>query len=222
MAKSCIDLSLYLVTQRESLSLDVFYDIILEAVRGGVTIVQLREKGTEREEFLKVGVGLLEILRPMNIPLIVNDSVELALAMRADGVHLGQEDGSVVEARKVLGPEAIIGLSIENLDQARKAEHWELDYIAASPVFRTQTKVDTAEPWGLEGLRELCSLTRFPVVSIGGINIDNIEDVISAGSRGASVVSAVFNAKAPREAARELLTRIERVRSRENRSGRRG
>lgn len=213
MEKNCIDLSLYLVTHREGLSLEVFYETILKAVRGGVSIVQLREKDTDALEFLTIGKGLIDILKPIGIPLIINDFVELALAIGADGVHLGQSDGSITEARKVLGPRAIIGLSVETLEQARAAQSLPLDYIAASPVFSTPTKTNIAEPFGLERLRELCHSTRFPVVSIGGINISNIEDVITAGSAGVSVVSAIFNAKLPQEAARELLTKIKGARS---------
>lgn len=212
MRKNSIDLSLYLVTQRKGLSLEAFYDIVFEAVRGGVSIVQLREKGTDVAEVLTLGKGLMDILRPIGVPLIVNDSVELALAIGADGVHLGQSDGSIAEARRILGPRAIIGLSVETLEQARAAESLELDYIAASPVFSTLTKTDTAVPFGLEGLREVCRLTGFPVVSIGGINISNIQDVILAGAAGVSVVSAIFNAKSPRKAARELLSKIKEAR----------
>lgn len=212
MMNDCIDLSLYLVTQRRGLSLKAFYEVILEAVEGGCSVVQLREKGTDKAEFLKIGKDLLDILKPRGIPLIVNDSVELALAIGADGVHLGQEDVSIVEARRILGSRAIIGLSVETLEQARVAESLKLDYIAASPVFETSTKKDIATPWGLEGLRELCGLTKFPVVSIGGINIDNVEDVISAGSSGVAVVSAIFDEEFPREAARELLNKIKGAR----------
>lgn len=212
MRKNSIDLSLYLVTQREGLSLEVFCRTILEAVNGGVSIVQLREKGTDRADFARVGKGLLDILRPMGVPLIINDSVEIAMAIGADGVHLGQGDQSVVEARKILGVGAIIGLSVETLEQAKAADYLDLDYIAASPVFGTPTKVDTAQPWGMEGLRELCSSTRFPVVSIGGINVNNVQDMICAGSSGVAVVSAIFNAESPREAANEFLTKIEEAR----------
>lgn len=207
--KNYIDLSLYLVTQRGSLSLEAFFDIVTEAVRGGVSVVQLREKGTDEAEFLKIGGKLLDILRPMGVPLIINDSIEIALAIGADGVHLGQGDMSVGDARRILGRKAIVGLSVETLEQAKAAEDMELDYIAASPIFRTPTKVDTGEPWGLKGLRELCRMTKLPVVSIGGITIGNIKDVIVAGSSGASVVSAIFNVELPREAARELLIKIE-------------
>ena len=213
MGKNYIDLSLYLVTQRGSLSLKAFFDIIKEAVRGGVSVVQLREKGTDIAEFLRIGESLLDILSPMGIPLIINDSVEIALAIGADGVHLGQGDISIAEARRILGPKAIIGLSIETLEQAWAAESLELDYIAASPIFRTPTKVDTSKPWGLEGLKLLCGMTRYPVVSIGGITIENTEDVITAGSSGISVVSAIFNAESPRKAARELLIKIEESRN---------
>lgn len=212
MTERKIDLSLYLVTQREGLSGEAFRRVVLEAVAGGVSVVQLREKGVEADVLLRIARELLGILRPLGIPLIINDFVELALEVGADGVHLGQGDGSVCEAREILGPRAIIGLSVESLEQARLAEEMGVDYIAASPVFGTPTKVDTGEPWGLEGLRELCGLVRLPVVAIGGINLSNIEAVVEAGAAGVAVVSAIFNAQFPREAAEILLNKINETR----------
>lgn len=212
MTERKIDLSLYLVTQRGELSGEAFRRVVLEAVAGGVSVVQLREKGVEADVLLRIARELLGILRPLGIPLIINDFVELALEVGADGVHLGQGDGSVCEAREILGPRAIIGLSVENLEQARLAEEMGVDYIAASPVFGTPTKVDTGEPWGLEGLRELCGLVRLPVVAIGGINLSNIEAVVEAGAAGVAVVSAIFKAQFPREAAEGLLNKINETR----------
>ncbi len=212
MRESNIDLSFYLVTQRGGLNLEAFYQVISAAVEGGVSIVQLREKGTNAVEFARIGKGLLGILKPIGIPLIINDSIEIALAIGADGVHLGQGDESVIEARKILGPRAIIGLSVETLAQAKSAESLGVDYIAASPVFGTPTKTDTAEPWGMEGLRGLCSSTMLPVVAIGGINIGNVQDMFRMGSSGVAVVSAIFKAEFPREVAREFVIQIEEAR----------
>lgn len=213
-----VDLSLYLVTERKGHSLSSFFDVILESIKGGVTIVQLREKHTSYREFLRIAKELHDLLKPLNIPLIINDSIEIAKASGAEGVHLGQSDQSVVGARTVLGEQAIIGLSIETLEQAQLAQAFDLNYIAASPVFNSRTKTDTLSPWGLEGLRTLCQVTRFPVISIGGINYQNVDNVFKAGSSGVAVISAIWDAVSPCEAARELSNKIKQIKDHENQS----
>lgn len=212
MVRNCIDLSLYLVTQRADLSLEDFYGLILQAIDSGVRVVQLREKRCSDEEFVRIGKGLVDLLKPRRIPVIVNDLAEVALKINAAGVHLGQGDGNVVDARKILGEKAIIGLSVETLEQVYAAESLDIDYIAASPVFKTPTKEDSGKPWGLDGVRKLCSISRHPVIGIGGINIENVQDVFSAGAVGIAVISAIFGAKFPGDAARELSTKIKKAR----------
>lgn len=200
--------SLYLVTQREGFSMDDFINIIRQAIEGGVEIVQLREKKASFQEMCEVGSALQSLLIQRNIPLIINDRVDVALEIGAAGVHLGQSDFPVREARGILGKEALIGLSIETVDQLMEAQHFDIDYVAASPVFSTQTKNDCSPAWGLEGLKKICSLSRHPVIAIGGINEENIEEVIKCGAAGVALVSAIFNAPSPKKAAEILANKM--------------
>lgn len=209
--KTFIDLSLYLVTHRGDLTSDAFYTLIDQAIEGGVTAIQLREKGTAKAEFIEVGKTLINRLRPKGIPLIINDAIEVALEINADGVHLGQSDSSIIEARRVLGRKAIIGLSIETLEQALEAESLDIDYFGAQ-VFLTKSKSDAIKPWGLEGLKTLCSIARYPVIGIGGINSDNIQHIIGAGASGVALISAIFNASSPFHASQELMNKIKESR----------
>lgn len=206
--KELIDLSLYLVTHRGDLGLDVFYAIIDQAIEGGVSAVQLREKGISQKEFIEIGKELMRRLKPKGIPLIVNDSIEVALRIEADGLHLGQGDFCAKEARRILGEKAIIGLSVETLEQGLIAQGLDIDYIGASPVFATPTKLDTGKPWGIEGLRELCSISKYPVVGIGQVHSGNVQDIINAGAAGVAVISAIFNAQSPLLAAQDLIVKI--------------
>ncbi len=204
MWKSAIDLSLYLVTHRGTLAMEEFYHIVRESAKGGVTVVQLRDDDPSTQKVIAMGKELHSFLRPMGIPLIINDRVDIAHAIGAEGVHLGQSDLSVSQARAILGSDAIIGLSVENMDQALQAEEEPVDYLAASPVFPSTTKLDCATPWGIPGLRRLCSLSRHPVVAIGGINAANAQQIAQCGAAGVAVVSAIFNAKCPKTAAAEI------------------
>lgn len=203
-----LDLSLYLVTQRGKLALDDFYSIIDQAVKGGVTAVQLREKDIEQKEFIEIGRTLMSQLKPKGIPLIINDDIEVALEVEADGIHLGQSDSSVQEARRILGKKAIIGLSVETLDQGLAAQSLDIDYIAASPVFSTPSKLDTGKPWGIEGLKKLCTISKLPVIAIGQVQMSNVEDILLAGPSGVAVISAIFNALSPYSAAQDLILKI--------------
>jgi thiamine-phosphate pyrophosphorylase len=205
-----LDLSLYLVTHRGDLPLEEFFRIIRQSIEGGVKIVQLREKESSAYEMIAMGKHLLSFLKPLGIPLIINDRVDVAHAVQADGVHLGQSDLKVAEARAILGNQAIIGLSVETVEQALAASEEEVDYLAASPVFATQTKNDCNKPWGLNGLKALCSITRHPIVAIGGIVEDNIENVLNCGVGGVAVISALFKAPCPTAAAIALSRKINR------------
>jgi thiamine-phosphate pyrophosphorylase len=206
------EFGLYLVTDRE-LSLGRPLEFIVEAaVRGGVSIVQLREKSLSTRESIGAARRIQDILRPQGIPLIINDRVDVALAVGANGVHLGQEDMPYPEARKLLGKRAIIGLSVENMDQALEAEKLDVDYLGVSPVFPTPTKTDTKAPWGLEGLRRLRPRSRHILIGIGGINSSNALDVLEAGADGLAVVSAVCSSPAPEDTARRLREMIDRHR----------
>lgn len=203
--KRFIDLSLYLVTNRQGLELDEFFHIICLAIEGGVKIVQLREKEASAGEMIAIGKRLLSYLKPRGIPLMINDRVDVAHAVGADGVHLGQSDLRVADARAILGRNAIIGLSVESLEQALEANEEDVDYLAASPLFCTKTKTDCAEPWGLNGLQQLCDVSRYPVIAIGGINETNAKQIIECGAAGVAVVSAIFNAPCPTAAALRMI-----------------
>lgn len=204
-------LKLYLVTDRglcpEGRSL---VQTVKEAVEGGVTMVQLREKDIDTRTFIEEALELKALLGPLGVPLIINDRVDVALASDADGVHIGQSDMPYAIARRLLGPDRIIGLSVENMDQVAQANALDVDYIGVSPVFATPTKTDTARPFGLEGLREAVKLSHHPTVAIGGMNALTAADVMAAGTDGIAVVSAIIAAPDPRAAAEELKNIVDK------------
>lgn len=198
-------LKLYLVTDRDLSLGRTLEEVVSEAVAGGVTIVQLREKDAPTGEFVQLAMRLKEMLRPFGVPLIINDRVDVALAVDAEGVHIGQSDMPYEIARKLLGHDKIIGLSVESMDDVLRANELDVDYIGISPVYGTPTKTDTAEPFGLEGLRKAVSMSVHPTVAIGGMNASTIGEVISSDVDGVAVVSAICSASSPRDAASELL-----------------
>ena len=207
------DLSLYLVTDR-SLALGRSLEYVVEeAVKGGVSMVQLREKDCTTKQFYELAMSLKKVLKPYHVPLIINDRVDIALACDAEGVHIGQRDMPYTVARKLLGKEKIIGLSVENLQDAIDANAFDIDYIGISPVFNTATKTDTATALGLEGIHDITRISRHPAVGIGGIHASNAGDIITAGAEGISVVSAIMSAVSPRDAASQLRSIIDQVRS---------
>jgi thiamine-phosphate pyrophosphorylase len=205
-----IDLSLYLVTNRQEMTFDRFYEFVERAVQGGVTAVQLREKNLSTDEMIKVANQIQKIIKPKKIPLIINDNIEVALAVNADGIHLGQRDLDAKTARKLLGTDAIIGLSIETIAQAYNAFSAEIDYLAASPLFPTNTKQDCSRPWGIERLKELCLISTKPIVAIGGINDKNLEQIVKCGVAGIAIASFIFQAACPEKAAHKLLMEFKR------------
>lgn len=208
-----LDLSLYLVTDRQLAGQRDLADLIRKAIAGGVTVVQLREKDLPAREFYELALKIKQIIPP-SIPLIIDDRLDIALAAEADGLHLGQTDLPAAIARQYLGPEAIIGLSAENPDQLKEASRLPVDYLAISPVFSTPTKTDTGPAWGLSGLETARQLTTLPLVGIGGINEGNAAAVIRAGADGLAVVSAICSAPDPEEAARKLKKIILEARKR--------
>jgi thiamine-phosphate diphosphorylase len=205
------DFSLYLVTDRGLSRGRTTCEIVREAVAGGVTCVQLREKRCGTREFIEEARAVLAILRPLGVPLIINDRVDVALMVGADGVHLGQQDMAITDARVLAPPAWIIGVSAESVDDARRAERKGADYIGVSPVFATQTKLDAATPLGLKGLRQIRNAVQIPLVAIGGIHCGNVRDVIRAGADGVAVVSAVVSADSPRAAAAALRRELDAV-----------
>lgn len=197
-------LRLYLVTDRPLAMGRELEWIVAEAVKGGATMVQLREKDIDTRGFIELAKRLQPVLREAGVPLIINDRVDVALAVDADGVHIGQSDMPYEIARRLLGPDKIIGLSVENMDEVREANSLDVDYIGVSPVYSTATKTDTAPPFGLDGLREAVRLSRHPVVAIGGMNARTAADAFATGVDGIAVVSAICSAEDPRAAAKIL------------------
>jgi thiamine-phosphate pyrophosphorylase len=202
-------LRLYLVTDQPSLRGRTLIDVVQAAVQGGVTCVQLREKQASSRDFYAQAVALMDLLLPLNIPLIINDRLDIALACGAQGVHLGQSDMPVDVARKLLPPEVFIGWSVETMDEVTRSAKLPVDYLGVSPVFATPTKADTAAPWGLEGLQRIRALTPLPLVAIGGIHLHNATQVMQAGADSLAVVSAICSADDPCAASQQLRELID-------------
>jgi thiamine-phosphate pyrophosphorylase len=210
-------LTLCLLTNAQIESFDLYKEFILQAVEGGVTLIQLREKSKNLTTIRRMALELKTILDPVNIPLLINDHVEIAKEIDADGVHLGQSDCSPAEARQFLGPAKIIGWSIETLKELEIANQLTcIDYIAASAIFPSQTKSDCKTIWGLEGLRKITQLSRHPVIAIGGITQHNIQQVIDQGADGAAVISAIHCHDNPKKAATHLITEINKSKQRKH------
>ncbi len=190
-------LRLYLVTDQLALRGRSLTDVVKQAVQGGVTCVQLREKTASTRDFVALALALQRLLKPLGVPLVINDRIDVALACGAQGVHLGQSDMPVALARQLLPPEVFIGLSVENLDDVRRAAGLPVDHLGVSPVFATPTKTDTAPPWGLSGLQQVRGMTDLPLVAIGGIHLGNAAAVLQAGADGLAVVSALCSADDP-------------------------
>lgn len=197
-------LRLYLVTDQSSLRGRPLIEVVLAAVQGGVTCVQLREKQANSRDFYAQAVALMGVLAPLNVPLIINDRLDIALACGAQGVHLGQSDLPVRAARKLLPPEVFIGWSVETMAEVIESATLPADYLGVSPVFATPTKTDTAAPWGLQGLQRVRAATELPLVAIGGIQMSNVTDVLQAGADSLAVVSAICSAEDPCLASQQL------------------
>lgn len=199
-----LDYSLYLVTDRSLSRGRTTLEVVRQAVAGGVTCVQLREKHCSTREFIDQARALQPLLKDKRIPLIINDRLDVALAVGAHGVHLGQQDMSLADARKIAGQALTIGISAESVDDAIRAQQQGADYIGVSPVFATATKTDTAEPLGLEGIQKIRRAVAIPIVGIGGIDQRSAAAVLGAGANGIAVVSAIVSADDPKQAAAEL------------------
>jgi thiamine-phosphate pyrophosphorylase len=200
---------LYLVTDRGCCGARPVLEVVAQAVQGGVSCVQLREKELATRPFVELARALKALLSPLGVPLIINDRLDVALASGADGVHVGQEDMPCAVLRQFLGPKAIIGLSVETWEDVEAARHLDVDYLGVSPVFQTPTKTNTKAPWGLDGLARIRAQSRLPLVAIGGLNPANAAATVAAGADSLAVISALCAAPDPRAAARELSTIIE-------------
>lgn len=202
-------LRLYLVTDRDLALGRPLVDVVLAAVAGGVTAVQVREKGLGGRAFLAEVRALAAALAGSGVPLIVNDRVDVALATGADGAHVGQEDLPAAEARRLLGPDRLLGVSVATAVEARAALADGADHVSVSPVFLTPTKPDADRSVGLEGVTRIRrAIGDAPLIAIGGISAANARQVILAGADGVAVVSAVMSAPDPEAEARALSAEI--------------
>lgn len=203
-----MDLGLYLVTDTPLSGARGVLHVIACALSGGVRMVQLREKTAQTRDFIELARAALTLCRGCGATLLINDRVDVALAAGAHGVHVGQSDMPPQDARALLGPEAIIGLSVETEQQVRDAARLPVDYLGVSPIWETATKTDTRGAWGLEGLARVRTMTDLPLVGIGSIGPHNARQVIEAGADGVAVVSAICAAQDPGHAARELAQAV--------------
>lgn len=206
------DISLYLVTDRDLALGRSLEWVVEEAARGGVSMVQLREKNLETRHFIKEAQSIKARLKNYGIPLIINDRLDVAMAVGADGVHIGQYDMPPGMARRLLGPDYIIGLSVETYDQALEANEMDVDYVAISPVFTTPTKKELTHGLGIEGVEYISKLSLHPSVAIGSIKTDNAAKVIKAGAKGIAVVSGICSAEDPKKASAELAEIVRNAR----------
>lgn len=199
-----IDYSLYLVTERRFIGSKSLKKAVEEAILGGVTLVQIREKTASSREFYRTALEVREITQYYKIPIIIDDRIDIAQAIEADGVHLGQTDIPLDIARKILGNNKIIGISVGNIEEAVEAEKGGADYLGIGTIFNTGTKKDIHTPIGIEGLSKIYSSINIPAVAIGGIGKDNFKDVLSTGIDGIAVVSAILGSKDIISAAKQL------------------
>lgn len=202
---------LYAVTDRSWLNDQTLYEQVEQALKGGVTLVQLREKDLGAEQFLQEARQIQQLCHRFGVPLIINDSIEVALAVDADGVHLGQDDANAAQARQLLGKDKIIGVSAHNVQEALQAVQDGADYLGSGAVFGSGTKTNVST-LPMQTLREICSAVPIPVVAIGGITEQNLQQLSGSGIAGAAVVSAIFAQENIEEAAirlRGLLSQMQ-------------
>ena len=198
-----IDLSLYLVTDNSD-DVEKFLKTIEEAIKGGTTVVQIREKTADTLDFYNLALKVKEITTKYNVPLIINDRVDVALAIDADGVHVGQSDMPCDVTRQLVGDDKIVGVSAATIEEAKKAQNDGADYIGTGAVFPTQTK-DDAPSVTKEELKEIVESIDIPVVAIGGITLENAHELVDTGISGLSVVSAIMSSDNPKKSSEELL-----------------
>lgn len=197
------DLLLYAVTDRHWLNGRTLYSQVEEALKGGATFIQLREKELDEEHFLEEAKEIKELCRRYQVPFVINDNVEIALAVDADGVHVGQSDMEAGDVRAKLGPDKIIGVSAQTVEQAVMAEQNGADYLGVGAVFPTGSKADALEV-SHDTLKAICKAVKIPVIAIGGISKENILELSGSGICGIAVISAIFAKDDIEEAAREL------------------
>lgn len=206
------DMTLYAVTDAAWTGEKTLTEQTEEAMKGGITFLQLREKHLPEAEFLKEAIEIRDLARKYQIPFVINDNIEIAQKAEADGVHVGQDDMPVEEVRQILGPDKIIGVSAHNVEEAVRAEQGGADYLGVGAVYPTSTKENTSAV-SMEEMKKICQTVSIPVVAIGGIKKDNINVLTGTGVDGIAVVSAIFAAKDIRKAARELLEAVKEMKA---------
>ncbi len=210
--RGAFDPTLYLVTDPELARGRPLVEVVAAAVQGGVTLVQLRDQSAGGRALLEEARALKALLEPLGVPLIVNDRVDVAVAAGAAGCHVGQSDLPAGAARALLGRDAILGVSLDAVDQIGAVEPEIVDYVAHGPFAATATKPDAGGPVGAAGLAAVRARTELPLVAIGGIDADNAGEAVRAGAHGIAVVSAIVAAADPKRASRALLRAIETAR----------
>ncbi len=203
------DFRLYVITGEKFHPGRNYVEVMEEAIRGGADCIQLREKNKTKKELLEMARRLRELTDRYAVPFIVNDHVDIALAVNADGVHLGQDDLPLEEARRILGPDKMIGISTHKLEEALAAERNGADYIGVGPVFPTDTKEDVVDPVGIQYVDEVVRNISIPFVAIGGIKLHNVDEVLQAGAQRICIVSAVVGADDVRGAAQAFRNKLD-------------
>ncbi len=211
MAIETQKLALYLVTDPDLCAKFGLIETVEAAVLGGVSIVQLRDKNASTAQMIQHAKALQPILATHNVPLIINDDVEAAIACGADGIHVGQDDLDVEQVRRKVGPDKIVGLSVETAEAALVVDAGIVDYVGISPIFATQTKSDHKPPVGFDGLADIVACSPVPSVAIGGLNANHCEKVFAAGATGVAVVSAICGKNDPFKATAAIRQRIDLV-----------
>ncbi|MCE5334862.1 MAG: thiamine phosphate synthase [Desulfobacteraceae bacterium] len=207
--KAEIDYRLYLVTDRLLAGGKSLEQIVRQSAEGGITVIQHREKISGTRDFLRQSLAFKKVASDFGIPFIVNDRIDIALACKADGVHLGQEDMDCALVRRMTGPDMIIGVSVSTPEEAIEAERAGADYLGAGPIYSTPTKPDAVEAIGPATLCRIRDAVRLPIVAIGGINDSNAAEIVRCGADGIAVVSAIIAALDPRGSARRLRNLVD-------------
>jgi thiamine-phosphate pyrophosphorylase len=209
--KNLAGVSLYLIADKKICRHKNIQDVAIQAIEGGAHMIQYRDKESSDRDFLELASALQNICENRRVPFIINDRVDIAAYLKPDGVHLGQDDLPLTTARTILGASRIIGISTENIDQAKEAEKQGADYIGIGPIFDTSTK-EIDKPVGLEIIRQAKKYLKIPFFPIGGINLENLDQLIQAGSKRMAVGSAVICADDVKAAARKLVEKIQSLR----------
>ena len=203
-------LELYAVTDRHWLGNQTLFDQVKEALDGGATCIQLREKQLDEEDFLKEAIEIQKLCKEYHVPFIVNDNVDIAKTMHADGIHVGQSDMEALDVRKELGKDVILGVSAQTVEQAKKAEAHGADYLGVGAVFPTGSK-DDADDVSHETLKAICEAVSIPVIAIGGITQDNVKELAGSGIVGIAVISAIFAQQHITQATKDLKQATEQM-----------